>query len=111
MSGGGRPFRRVYAQNFSPRPEDRAPICNPCHVTKAGFMFVLAHKSLSGYNSKKNKDASFITGNIYPMESQVVTHVPSVCKADKLRYVGSTEIARQQENSPLEVRICGRDLL
>jgi hypothetical protein len=89
---------------FLRAPEDRAPICNPSHITKAGFMFVLAHKIPSGYNWTKNKEGSFIGGNLYPIESQVVSHVPSVRKKDKLRFLGSKEIAREQENSPLEVR-------
>ena len=35
--------------------------------------------------------------------TMVVSHVPSVRKKDKLRFVGSTEVAKAQENSPLEV--------
>ena len=66
-------------------------------------MFVIAHKDASKHFWNKNKEGSFISGNQYPMHSMVVSHVPSVRKKDKLRFVGSTEVARSQENSPLEV--------
>ena len=84
-------------------PSDRPGNTNPNRLTKVGFQYVIAHRKETGFYWNKTRDGNQIPGNMYPIESQVISHVPSVKKAKKLRLPGSNTIARRQENSPAEV--------
>ena len=58
---------------FLRAPSDKAPIVNPNLVTKAGFMFIVAHRDASKHFWNKSKEGSFISGNQYPMHDGGVT--------------------------------------
>jgi len=88
-------------------PTDRPSHTNPDQLTKVGFQYVIAHKKASGFywNKSVAGSQSHVPNNQYPIDSQVISHVPSVKTAKKLRLPGSGQIARPQENSPEEVSI------
>ncbi len=91
-------------------PTDRPSHTNPHLLTKVGFQYVIAHKQASGFYWNKTGFGSHIPGNQYPVDSQVISHVPSLKKAKMLRLPGRAGVARPQENSPEEVSVRGNNI-
>ena len=91
-------------------PNDRPAHTNPSALTKVGFQYIIAHKKASGFYWNKSPVGAHTPDNQYPIDSQVISHVPSVKRAKKLRMPGTGKIARPQENSPEEVSVRGDDV-